>query len=600
MKWVLAETDAGIAASLSDEAGLHPLIARLLVNRGIIKGEDARSFLSCGLSELSDPGIFSQMHHAVSRIRAAIEAREQVVVYGDYDVDGVSGASLLYLALASLGARVDTYLPDRMTEGYGLNAPALERIGKSGAGLVITVDCGITAVREAEAARSLGLDLIITDHHEFTTNSKSETLNSKGNDYSATLGFRDSNLDIVLPDAHAVLHPLLLMPDVSSRMRQQVAGLTGVGMAFKLAQALLDAQPDDERLKSYLDLVTLGTVADIGKLAGENRILVKEGLERLSDGAPSQRPGIAALKQVSGLSGKRVGVGAVGFSLAPRINASGRLERADTAFRLLTTDSPEDARELASALDRVNKERQAVEEGIWDEARQLCLRSVPAAAGAFVLSSDQWHPGVIGIVASRIADEFYRPAALVCIQNGVGKGSARSIPGFDLYAGLAACSDLLLGFGGHKYAAGFTISEGRIPAFRERLNSLVLERVGAQGFVRTLSIDGAVTLDELTPGLMREIEKLAPFGQGNPEPRLGARGLEVVSSRIVGNNHLKFRLRQGRDTVLDAIAFNKGALLGNQVRDGARLAAVFTPRLNAWNGATSVELEIRDVKTDKS
>jgi single-stranded-DNA-specific exonuclease len=600
MKWVLAEADAGVAASLSDETGLHPLIARLLVNRGIFKAEEVRSFLSRGFSELSDPGIFSQMHRAVGRIRAAIEAREQVVVYGDYDVDGVSGASLLYLALASLGARVDAYLPDRMTEGYGLNAPALERIGKSGAGLVITVDCGITAVREAEAARSFGLDLIITDHHEFTTNSKSATPNSKGNNYSATSGFGNSNLDsdIVLPDAHAVLHPLLLAPDVSSRLRQQVAGLTGVGMAFKLAQALLDAQPDDERLKSYLDLVTLGTVADIGKLAGENRILVKEGLDRLSDGAPSQRPGIAALKQVAGLSGKRVGVGAVGFSLAPRINASGRLERADTAFRLLTTDSPEEARELASALDRVNKERQAVEEGIWDEARQLCLRSVPAAAGAFVLSSDQWHPGVIGIVASRIADEFYRPAALVCVQNGVGKGSARSIPGFDLYAGLAACSDLLLGFGGHKYAAGFTIAEGQIPAFRERLHSLVLERVGAQGFVRTLSIDGAVTLDELTPGLMSEIEKLAPFGQGNPEPRLGARGLEVVSSRIVGNNHLKFRVRQGKGQVLDAIAFNKGALLGNQVRDGARLAAVFTPRMNAWNGAMSVELEIRDLKTD--
>jgi single-stranded-DNA-specific exonuclease len=600
MKWVLTEPDNGVAAALAGQAGIHPLVARLMVNRGITDAAEARSFLSCDLAALSDPGIFSMMERAVGRIRAAIKSREQIVVYGDYDVDGVSGASLLDLALTSLGGRVVTYIPDRMTEGYGLNAVALERIRKSGASLVITVDCGITAVREAGSARSLGLDLIITDHHEFTTNSKSEALNSKGNNYSATLGFRNSNLDIVLPDAYAVLHPLLLSPDVSIHMRRHVAGLTGVGMAFKLAQALLGAQAEDERLKSYLDLVALGTVADLGRLTGENRVFVKYGLERLSSDTQSQRPGIAALKQVAGLSGKSVGVGTVGFSLAPRINASGRLERADAAFRLLTTASPEEAKELASALDRVNKERQSVEEVIWEEARRLCQRSGPEAAGAFVLSSDRWHPGVIGIVASRIADEFYRPTALVCVQNGVGKGSARSIPGFDLYAGLTACSDLLLGFGGHRYAAGFTILEQNIPEFRERLGSLVLELVGAEGFVRTLSVDGAVTLDELTLDLMREIDKLAPFGQGNPEPRLGARGLEVVSSRIVGNNHLKCRLKQGKGPALDAIAFNKGSLFGTKAREGARLAAVFTPRLNAWNGATSVELEIRDVKTDKS
>jgi single-stranded-DNA-specific exonuclease len=302
---------------------------------------------------------------------------------------------------------------------------------------------------------------------------------------------------------------------------------------------------------------------------------------------------------VSGLNGKKIGVGTVGFSLAPRINASGRLERADMAFRLLTTDSQEEARELASALDTVNRERQSVEEGIWKDARMLCLQAEPAASGALVLASDRWHPGVIGIVASRIVEEFYRPTALVCVQNGVGKGSARSIPGFDLHAGLTACSDLLMGFGGHKYAAGFSITEENIPRFRERLSSLVIDRMGSQGFVRTLSVDGAVTLDELTIDLMREIEKLSPFGQGNPEPRLGARGLEVLSGRIVGNNHLKIRLRQGKGAMLDAIAFNKGALLGRQVRDGALLAAVFTPRLNSWNGTTAVELEIRDLKNDK-
>jgi single-stranded-DNA-specific exonuclease len=288
----------------------------------------------------------------------------------------------------------------------------------------------------------------------------------------------------------------------------------------------------------------------------------------------------------------------VGFSLAPRINASGRLERADAAFRLLTTDSVEEARELASSLDAVNKERQTIEENIRAQARELCLKSDLSSTGAFVLASDGWHPGVIGIVASKIVDEFYRPTALVCVRNGVGKGSARSIPGFDLYESLTKCADLLLGFGGHKCAAGFTIAEENISRFRERLGALVLEHVGARGFIRTLAVDGSITLEELTFDLMRELEKLAPFGQGNPEPRLGSRGLEVISSGIVGNNHLKFRLRQGKGPVLGAIAFNKGMLLGKKVRDGARLAAVFTPRLNTWNGSTAVELEIRDVKVD--
>jgi single-stranded-DNA-specific exonuclease len=585
MKWVLAEPDAAAAAALSYGAGLHPLIARLMVIRGISGQEAARLFLSCELSALSDPGVFSQMERAVRRIRKAIETREKIVVYGDYDVDGVSGSALLFLALKQLGAEASCYIPDRMTEGYGLNARALEGLKASGAGLIISVDCGITAYREAEAARSFGLDLVVTDHHEIIDLNGSNSSNCSNN--------------LSLPDAYAILHPALLIPDVQTAWREQVAGLTGVGIAFKLAQSLMSSSADSEHLRSYLDLVALGTVADVGKITGENRILVKHGLDILSSPSQAQRPGIAALKQVSGLNGKKVGVGTVGFTIAPRINASGRLDRADTAFRLLTTDSHEEARQLASALDTVNRERQILEEGIWREARQHCLRSDPAAAGAFVLSSGRWHPGVIGIVASRIVEEFYRPAALICIQNGVGKGSARSIPGFDLHAGLTACSDLLLGFGGHKYAAGFTIAEDQIPRFRERLGLLVLERMGAQGFVRMLSIDGSVNLDELSLDLMREMEKLAPFGQGNPEPRLGARGLTVESPRIVGNNHLKLRLRQGSGPTLGAIAFNKGPLLGKQVREGARLAVVFTPRLNAWNGATSVELEIRDIKPDK-
>jgi single-stranded-DNA-specific exonuclease len=598
VKWVLTESDNGAAAALADAAGLHPLIARLMVNRGISDPAAARSFLACDLSMVSDPGIFGQMGKAVERIREAIARSEKIVVFGDYDVDGVTGASLLYLALKESGASVDCYIPDRMTEGYGLSASALQKLKFAGASLVITVDCGITALPAADTARSMGLDLIITDHHEFTTNARSEFLNYQGNDFSPPAGFDNSNLEIALPNAYAVIHPALLASGVSPALRGSVSGLTGVGISFKLVQALLDVRGDDERLTAYLDLVTLGTIADVGRITGENRILVKHGLELLSSDSEAQRPGIAALKQVSRLNNKKIGVGAVGFTLAPRINASGRLARADAAFQLLTTRSREEALKLASALDAVNRERQSVEEGIWEDARRLCRATDIAASGALVLSSDAWHAGVIGIVASRIVEEFYRPTALISVKDGVGKGSARSIPGFDLYEGLVGCSDLLLGFGGHRYAAGFSLLKQNIPEFRERLNALVLERTGEAGFVRTLAVDSGVTLDELTPDLMAQVEKLGPFGQGNPEPRLGARDLSVVSSRIVGSNHLKMRLRQQGGASLDAIAFNRGGLLGNTVRDGALLAAVFTPRINAWNGNSAVEMEIRDIKRE--
>jgi single-stranded-DNA-specific exonuclease len=591
MKWVLAEADDGATAVLAEQAGLHPLIARLLINRGITEPTAALSFLSSDLSTLSDPGIFSQMEKAVGRIRAAIFNQEKIVVYGDYDVDGVTSVSLLYLTLKELGARVDCYIPDRMTEGYGLNTKALETLATAGANLVVSVDCGITSVREAERARSIGLDLIITDHHEFERSNHSD-----GPD---NLNGPDNSEGLILPDAYAVLHPALLSSAISPALRLSVRGLTGVGIAFKLAQALLGASFDDDRLTAYLDLVTLGTIADVGSISGENRILVKHGLERLSRDTGLQRPGIAALKQLSRLDNKKIGVGIVGFTLAPRINASGRLERADTALQLLTTSSGEEALKLAAELEAVNKERQSVELGIWEDARRRCRVMDIESTGALVLSSGEWHAGVIGIVASRIVEEFYRPTALICVKEGVGKGSARSIPGFDLHAGLVRCKDLLLGFGGHKYAAGFTIAQENIPPFRDRLSALVLEGIGKRGFVRTLSVDSAVTLDELTLELMEMIEKLAPFGQGNPEPRLGARGLSVVSSRIVGGNHLKLRLQQQSGAFLDAIAFNRANLLGNMVRDGARLAAVFTPRLNAWNGRTTVELEIRDIKSDK-
>jgi single-stranded-DNA-specific exonuclease len=555
-----------------------------MIARGIADAAAALSFLSSDLTSLSHPHIFRGMDAAVGRIREALSSRHKIVVFGDYDVDGVTGAAVLFLTLRELGADVDCYIPDRMTEGYGLNPVALRKIAETGARLVITVDCGISAVKEADIARSLGIDLIITDHHESAA--------VRGN---GPVPDRER-----LPDALAVIHPRVLRPETSDGVKESVGCLTGVGVAFKLAQALLDARVDNERLKKYLDLVTLGTVADMGRITGENRILVKHGLDILSSDLASLRPGIAALKQVAGLTGKRVNAGNVGFNLAPRINASGRLEKADIAFRLLTTDSPEEAARLAGQLDTVNRERQAVEEDIWGTARELCLQADLANTSAFILSSEDWHPGVVGIVASRIADEFYRPAALISVKDGVGKGSARSIPGFDLYKGLSACSDLLMGFGGHKYAAGLSIAADQIPRLRERLSAAVFEQLGAGGFVRSITIDSPVAFGELSFELMRDIERMAPFGQGNPEPRFGAKGLEVLSIRPVGNDkHLKLRIRQQNGQFFDAIAYNKGTSIGSWLRCGARVAAVFTPRINTWNGMRNIELDIKDIKIER-
>ncbi len=584
MKWVLADHDAAAVSRLAEQARLHPLIARLMVVRGITESGDASSFLSSDLSSLSGPAAFSAMDRAVSRIRHAAADREKIIVYGDYDVDGVTGSAILFLALREMGADVGSYIPDRLTEGYGLNAPALRTMAAQGVKVVITVDCGIGAVAEAKVAHDLGIDLIITDHHEST----------------AVHGQEGGQGPAMLPDALAVLHPELLADGISAGEKERIIGLTGAGVAFKLAQGLLGYPADDPRLTRYLDLVTLGTVADMGRITGENRVLVKHGLDVLSADAPALRPGVAALRQVAGSLDRRVTVGTVGFSLAPRINASGRLEKADTAFRLLTTDDHEEAQTLAAALDTVNRERQAVEERIWSEARSVCLQADLAATGAFVLASDSWHPGVVGIVASRIVEEFYRPTVLISVKDGVGKGSARSIAGFDLYHGLSRCADLLVGFGGHKYAAGLSVAADRIPELRERLGRIVLDHVGAAGFVRTITIDSPVSFEELTFDLLREIERIAPFGQGNPEPRLGAKGLEVTSLRPVGNNkHLKLRLRQENGRYFDAIAYNKNESLVSRLRCGSRIAAVFVPRFNTWNGNTNIELEIKDIKIER-
>ncbi|MBI5197480.1 MAG: single-stranded-DNA-specific exonuclease RecJ, partial [Nitrospirae bacterium] len=486
-RWVRCEDEDEIRCRISEGLGISPVVAQILVNRGIREMAQAKEFLEVGPRWLHDPFLLPDMDRAVDRVLKAMDLGEKIVIYGDYDVDGVTASALYLQFFRSRGIDAGLYIPHRMTEGYGLNAAALERIREEGGAVVITADCGTTATAEVERGQALGLDLIVTDHHETSE---------------------------ALPKACAIVNP---------HRRDSVypfKGLTGVGVALKLVQGILTrlisggSMSDGEfprELYEYLDLVTLGTVADVAPIMGENRFFVKEGLQRLTQ---EKRPGIAALKEVSGQAGMEAGVGMVGFALAPRINAAGRLEHADAGVRLLVTQDRGEAIEIARRLDLVNRERQKIEEKIRKEAREMVLQTPDLdRAKVLVLASESWHPGVIGIVASKIAEEFYRPTVMIAVNpEGIGKGSARSIPAFHLYEALESCRPVLEAFGGHKYAAGLTVRKENIPSLRERLSARSQEMLTDEDFIPRLKVDMEVDLEEINFTLLKEMELLSPFG----------------------------------------------------------------------------------------
>jgi single-stranded-DNA-specific exonuclease len=571
---ILPRADA-VPHSLASQLGISPLLGQLLVSRNITTPEAAEGFLEPRLSNLHSPFLMKGMDAAVERICRALQRREPMLLYGDYDVDGISGIALLHLFLSGLGAEVSFHIPDRLTQGYGMHRDTLQLMQERGIRLVITVDCGISDREQVRFARQHGIDVIITDHHEVPPE---------------------------LPPANAVLNPK--QPDCTFPFD----GLAGVGVAFNLLMALRTrlreqrffAGRAEPNLREYLDLVALGTIADMVPLVGENRILVKHGLIELARGC---RKGIRALTDICGISPASISSHQVAFRLAPRINAAGRIGKVQDSVRLLITDDAEEARQIALYLDEENLRRQRMEHRIFKEACAL----VDAEAGeedrrSIVLASPAWHPGVIGICASRLLERYYKPAVLIACDeaSGMGKGSARSHGHFHLYEGLKACGQVLEKFGGHHSAAGLAIRMANFAAFRELFDAAVAGSADPGAAVPFLTIDAEARLQEFSEAVVQEISRLAPFGLCNPEPTFASPAFDSFSSQVVNGGHLKLKIRE--DGVgYDAIGFNMaerfnalGSGDASPPRGGIRIA--FIPQINEWQGVRSVQLKIKDIK----
>ncbi len=562
-RWTVSRTNPEYVEYISRLTGLSSPVSQTLINRGIKTPGQITSFLNPDISGLSDPYGLSGMPEAVKRISAAINKKERILVHGDYDADGVTATAIVIDTLRKLGADALYYIPDRAL-GYGMGLEGVRRAKESGVSLIITVDCGITAFEAASAARTMGIDVVITDHHE-----------------PAVLDGKPESL----PEASAIINPKVGQKD------SPLSILSGAGVAFKLSQALLGNKIENAR--GLLDLAALGTAADVVPLVCDNRVLVKEGCNLICSGA---RPGIRALRQAAGIKANGITASTLQFMLIPRINAAGRIADASDVVKLLLTDSGDEAAGLAEWLNGLNKQRQDIGESVYDQAMEMIRAYGPdaAASGALVVGAEGWHPGVLGIVAARIADAFYRPAFVFSIKDGVAKGSARSIPSFDVHAGLNSCSRILGSYGGHKQAAGLSLPASGLDAFREMISRIVLDTIPADDLVPSIRIDAALRISEINSGLIDEIARLEPFGCENEEPLFGARGLEVSQARIVGSNHLKMHLRQqGRG--MDSIGFDMGGML-DHFGNGDIIDAAFLPVMNEWEGGRKMQLNLRAVR----
>ncbi len=552
--WIVPRGEQSMPAALVS-AGYSPLLAATLARRGITDAADAHAFLDAGPESLLPAGQMLDMDKAAGRLRLAIERGETVAVYGDYDVDGITSACLVTSWLREQGLSCLPYIPDRLEEGYGLNTAAMDSLAAQGATLLVTVDCGITAVAEARHAREIGLDLIITDHHECGSGE--------------------------LPDALAVVDPKRPGCPYPNK------GLAGVGVAFKL---LCAAAGDDEAvLGRYADLIGAGTVADVMPLVGENRYIVKRGLEQMEQ---RPRPGVAALMNECGGANKRISASTVGFTIAPRLNAAGRLGNAGLAARLLLSDSMAEAGPLARELCRLNRERQELEHSIWEQAHELLNRNPPR--GPIVLASEGWHQGVIGIAASRLAEEFQLPCVMICLDGEMGKGSCRSYGGFNLFDALHECAEYLDGYGGHALAAGLTIERGRVDGFRRALSEYYRKCPPPS----EKALECEVRIDDpswLSMDCVTSMETLEPYGTGNPRPTMCLNdALLARVTPIGGGSHIKLRLEKG-GAEFDCVMFGTRAE-ELDAAEGERVDAAFYPQINDYRGRRSVQLIIVDLR----
>jgi single-stranded-DNA-specific exonuclease len=562
--WVLRNPAAPEhARRLAAELGLSLTFATLLANRGFGTSEEVNEFLVPSLKRLVDAFEMRDMDKATARIWQAVDNQEPILVYGDYDVDGITATTLLTSALMRVGAKVGYFIPDRIRDGYGFSVRGVDVARRRRTRLVITADCGITATNEVRLAKEQGIDVIVTDHHE-------------------PLG--------ELPDAIAVLNPK--RKDCPYPFKE----LAGVGVVLKLVQGLVGSRPGglpESFVMEHLDLVALGTIADVVPLRGENRIFAKIGLERICN---SQKPGIVALKEVAGLRARRVESGHVAYILAPRINAAGRLGNAESGVRLLLATEIGEATTIAESLEEDNTNRKKIDEETLEDALEQLRRIGPELPPAIVLWSEEWHPGVLGIVASRLTERFHRPTVLISADEDEGKGSGRSIPGFDVCQALQECREHLIGFGGHSYAAGLTIRAEQMQAFRVRLCDVVTRRLMPDDYVPKLSIDGPLSLDDCNEELVEFLDRLSPFGIGNAEPLFIANDVRLASPpMVVSRNHLKLSLRQnGRE--IDCIGFGMGHLAGPIQSDPGRVSIAFVPTINVWQNRSRLQLKLRDIQ----
>ncbi|MFC1807730.1 single-stranded-DNA-specific exonuclease RecJ [Candidatus Omnitrophota bacterium] len=556
--WKIKKNDEKAQKILSDKLSISPIISQLLINRGIDTPEKAEEFLRPSLLKLHDPFLMKGAKRAVARIKKAINDKERIMVYGDYDVDGISATALLIIVLKKLGADVDSFIPNRLKDGYGLSKKSFGAIQKSKIRLLVTVDCGVSAVSEIYELNSLGIDVIVTDHH-----TPSE----------------------ILPNAYAILNPLQKgcpYPDKS---------LAGVGVAFKLASALLGR--DENSLYELLDLVCLGTVADVVPLIGENRILVKNGLDELTH---TKKKGLKALIERSYLKGKVITSHYVGFILGPRINATGRLGSPELSLRLLLTDDEDEAVQLAKSLDQENKNRQKMEEKVLRQALARVERDIDFKdQKIIVLEDDEWHQGVIGVVASRLVDKFYRPTVMISMNGDEGKGSARSIKKFHLFDALSECSDLLKNYGGHSYAAGLTVRRNRLGDFKKKINKLACERIITEDLVPNINVDIDIPMSSLSKKLLVELEALAPFGLGNPKPVFSSKNLKIKTApEVLRRDTVKMWITDGKVTA-QALGYNMADSLPSDPLN-QRVDIAYSANLDIYKGITSIKLQLKDLR----
>ncbi len=574
--------DSVASNRLAQAARISPVVAQLLLNRGIQEPRAAQRFLNAPLADLVSPGELPGVTEAAERLTQAVISKRKICVYGDYDVDGVTGTAILLQLLERVGAIVEFHTPLRLSEGYGLNSERLRELHRSGVSVVVSVDCGIASMAEADVANELGLELIITDHHEMKT------------------GLHGP----LLPAATTLVHPRL------PGSTYPYGDISGAGVAFKLAWQIAQRVSGSEKLPTPLrefmldavGLAALGLVADVVPLRDENRIFVRHGLERIRT---HPTIGLKALLAAAGLKPEQnLTAEDVGFRLAPRLNAAGRLGCARMAVELLTTHSLSKAAEIARFLEAQNSERQAKERKSTQQAKETVAQE-HGNLPAIVVSSEEWHAGIVGIVASRLVEHFGKPALVIAAPNGqpVATGSGRSIPGLALNLALQACDELLEGHGGHAAAAGFKIRPELIPAFRDRLNAYVANHFPGGSPAPCLLLDAEVPLSAITFGLMKDLARLEPYGAGNPKPRFLAAGLKAESARLIGTGeqrkHLDFRVRQG-DTSLRCVAWNMADRLEELMSADGDCCLAFVPQINEWNGQRKIELQVADLKPGKT